>query len=319
MFSTKFQFLAVVSILALSLQVNAHAAIAPALGVSGAPKRSDAQRAKGNCGSTNVAQTINTSTPVVAAADGSFTVTVTNFNGGADGSRKVTGTVDSTGAGKAFKGAVAIATNGDPAPTSNASEQIKATLPAGTQCTGGTNKNLCLVAFTTTAGFGNCVVVQQGGAKAAAPAPAAAPASAAPKSNAASKSTAAGTEAPEAEAPEKEAPEAESPEAEAPEAEGAAGAKDAKNADKAKQDAAKKAEKAKKKAEKKAEKAKKDAGKYAGKAGKVETEAPEAEAPEAEGAAKASSKACKSKANKRDIVGTRAPRALRRLLAEDVE
>ena len=35
-------------------------------------------------------------------------------------------------------------------------------MPAGTKCTGGTSKNLCLASFVTTAGFGNCVVVSQG-------------------------------------------------------------------------------------------------------------------------------------------------------------
>ena len=40
-------------------------------------------------------------------------------------------------------------------------------LPAGTTCTGGASKNLCLVSFTTAGGFGNCVVVQQPKANAA--------------------------------------------------------------------------------------------------------------------------------------------------------
>ena len=35
-------------------------------------------------------------------------------------------------------------------------------MPAGTKCTGGTSKNLCLASFVTTAGFGNCVAVSQG-------------------------------------------------------------------------------------------------------------------------------------------------------------
>lgn len=33
--------------------------------------------------------------------------------------------------------------------------------PDGTKCAGGGDKNLCLVSFVTTAGYGNCVVVTQ--------------------------------------------------------------------------------------------------------------------------------------------------------------
>jgi hypothetical protein len=47
-------------------------------------------------------------------------------------------------------------------PTGNGNDQVSASLPAGTTCTGGASGDLCLVSFATTAGFGNCVVVQQG-------------------------------------------------------------------------------------------------------------------------------------------------------------
>lgn len=50
------------------------------------------------------------------------------------------------------------------APTGTGTEQITAALPAGAACAGGATKNLCLASFTTAGGFGNCVVVQQGGA-----------------------------------------------------------------------------------------------------------------------------------------------------------
>ena len=68
--------------LGASLQVHGHALITPALGVSGAGARSDVQRpsAKAECGTVNVANTINTSTPVQASANGSFDATITNFN-----------------------------------------------------------------------------------------------------------------------------------------------------------------------------------------------------------------------------------------------
>jgi hypothetical protein len=81
MFSKVFSFAGVA--LALAAQVHAHAAIAPVLGVAGTPKRNQVQRptAAKPCGNTNIAQTLDTSTAVTAAADGSFSVTVTNFNG----------------------------------------------------------------------------------------------------------------------------------------------------------------------------------------------------------------------------------------------
>lgn len=76
-------FAAAVLALTFTAQVHAHAAIAPVLGVAGTPKRSDVKRPSGAkaCGNTNIAANLDTSTPVVAAADGSFTTTITNFNG----------------------------------------------------------------------------------------------------------------------------------------------------------------------------------------------------------------------------------------------
>ncbi|KAJ6530274.1 hypothetical protein B0H19DRAFT_481870 [Mycena capillaripes] len=52
-------------------------------------------------------------------------------------------------------------------------DQVTFSLPAGTKCTGGKAKNLCLVSVKTTAGFGACTVVSQGKAAAAPPAKAA--------------------------------------------------------------------------------------------------------------------------------------------------
>ena len=48
------------------------------------------------------------------------------------------------------------------APKDDSPQQLTVELPAGTNCAGGTGKDLCLASFTTTAGFGNCVVVSQG-------------------------------------------------------------------------------------------------------------------------------------------------------------
>jgi hypothetical protein len=150
-------------LIALSLQAHAHAAVAPVIGVSGAPKRSDVKRPSNAnpCGAgVNIATALRSATPVAAAADGTFTATVTNFNGGQDGSRQVSAKVDATGAGKSFVAAT-VSKNGNGNPTGTGSEQIVAKLPAGTACKGGASGNVCLVQFTTTAGFGNCVAVQQ--------------------------------------------------------------------------------------------------------------------------------------------------------------
>jgi hypothetical protein len=164
-------FIAPLFLLALSSSVNAHAAIAPALGVKGNPVRGDVQRpsATAPCGTINIAQNIDTSTAVQANANGSFSPSITNFNPGADGSRSIkTVQVDATGTGKSFVAAQMVV-NGDPNPTSDTTEQLTVQLPAGTKCSGGANKDLCLASFTTTSGFGNCVVVSQGAGAAAAP------------------------------------------------------------------------------------------------------------------------------------------------------
>ena len=73
----------VLSILLYTSQATAHAIITPALGVSGTPARSDVTRPSNNapCGNgVNVASAIAGSQSVNAAADGSFSVDVTNFN-----------------------------------------------------------------------------------------------------------------------------------------------------------------------------------------------------------------------------------------------
>ena len=69
-------------LLGAALQAHAHAAIAPELGVSGTPVRSDVQRpSKAKpCGNTNIAQTIDTSGTVALNSDGTFSATITNFN-----------------------------------------------------------------------------------------------------------------------------------------------------------------------------------------------------------------------------------------------
>lgn len=85
-------------------------------------------------------------------------MTATNFNGGRDGSTQFTVQVDSTGKGTAFKPAT-VTKNGVLAPARAGSAEITVQMPSGTTCTGGKTGNLCLVAFKSASGFGNCVVV----------------------------------------------------------------------------------------------------------------------------------------------------------------
>lgn len=163
-------FKTLTAVLLAVASVNAHSIVLPALGVTGTAARSDVQRAStaSPCGKVNIASTLATTTPIIANADGSFTTTVTDFNAGADGSRSIkTATVDTTAVGKTFTGKATVTTNGNAAPTTVGSDQVTVQLPAGTTCTGGSTGNQCLVSMVTTAGFGNCVVVQQGGAAAA--------------------------------------------------------------------------------------------------------------------------------------------------------
>jgi len=151
-------------VLALSAtQALGHCAIAPQLGVKGTPVRGDVQRPSKNepCGSTNVAQNLDTSAAVALSSSNTFQVTAFNFNGGQDGSTQVTAEVDPTATGKSFTSAT-VTKNGQLAPPSAGSAQIEVQLPNGIKCTGGTKQNLCLVSFTTAGGFGNCVVVSQG-------------------------------------------------------------------------------------------------------------------------------------------------------------
>jgi hypothetical protein len=76
-------FIAPLFLLALTSSVNAHAAVAPALGVKGTPSRSDVQRPSTGkpCGNVDIAQNLDSSTAVPAGANGTFSATAINFNG----------------------------------------------------------------------------------------------------------------------------------------------------------------------------------------------------------------------------------------------
>ncbi|KIJ57030.1 hypothetical protein M422DRAFT_773740 [Sphaerobolus stellatus SS14] len=155
-----------------AMQGYAHAAIAPELGVSGNPVRGNVLRANNNCGGANLAA-IDTSTTIPITNGVVSGLTITNFNAGADGSRSIkAASLNSDGTGKAFA-AVTVTKNGNANPTNVGSEPLTIKLPAGAACDGGKNKNRCLLSLTTTAGFGNCVVLTSGAAAAAKPAAAA--------------------------------------------------------------------------------------------------------------------------------------------------
>lgn len=80
MFSKTF-LVSVLAILAMSVQVNAHAAITPMLGVTGTPARSDVQKPTSGkpCGNADLSK-VASSTAVTAAADGSVSMNIQDFN-----------------------------------------------------------------------------------------------------------------------------------------------------------------------------------------------------------------------------------------------
>jgi len=211
MFTGNKSVLACASIfLALAAQTSAHAMPSIALGVKGTPQRSDVQRPSTAkpCGTIAIASNLDTSTAIPAAADGTVTMNVQNFNAGADGSTSVSVQVDSTGAGTKFV-AGTVKTNGNPNPSKVETDKVVFSLPAGTKCTGGKAKNLCLVSVKTTAGFGACTVVSQGAAAApakAAPAPAKTTAATKATTKAPAKAVATKAAAPAKAAPAKAAP-----------------------------------------------------------------------------------------------------------------
>ncbi|KAH9905088.1 uncharacterized protein BXZ73DRAFT_111031 [Epithele typhae] len=91
---------------------------------------------KSPCGNANIASAFATSKAATLNADGSFTASITNFNGGVDGSREITSAkVDASGTGKSFVAAT-VTQNGDKAPSTTGTQQLTIKLPAGTSCKG---------------------------------------------------------------------------------------------------------------------------------------------------------------------------------------
>ncbi|KAG8745464.1 hypothetical protein FRC10_008007 [Ceratobasidium sp. 414] len=151
---------------ALSASALGHCGVTPALGVKGKITRNQVQRPSTAkpCGTASLAA-LDTSTAVQLNGN-TFTVTATNFNGGRDGSTQMTAQVDPTGKGTSFTPAT-VTKNGVLAPATTGDVQITVQMPAGMTCKGGAAGNKCLVSFKSAGNFGNCVVVQSGGAAAA--------------------------------------------------------------------------------------------------------------------------------------------------------
>jgi len=152
-------------VLALCLQVTAHATVSPPLGVQGAAIRADVRNptATNPCGAgVNIVSEFKSSTAATADASGSVQLNATCYNGGTDGSLLFKAQIDPTGTGEHFV-PVNITTNGPNSPPGAESLPIVIQLPSGMSCTGGSG-NQCLAQFISGAGFGNCVVISQSAA-----------------------------------------------------------------------------------------------------------------------------------------------------------
>jgi len=152
-------------VLALCLQVTAHASVSPIFGVPGAATRSDVRKptTANPCGAgVNIVSEFKSSTAATADASGSVQLNATCYNGGTDGSLLFKAQVDPTGTGEHFV-TMDITTNGPNSPPGAESLPITVQLPSGIRCTGGSG-NQCLAQFISGAGFGNCVVISQSAA-----------------------------------------------------------------------------------------------------------------------------------------------------------
>jgi hypothetical protein len=176
-------FTALTVFIILTSSANAQDTITPPnppfLDLKETPISGEAQRPSivDPCTNVNIAQNLDTSTCVTADETGAFLLSYVNVDpwvhspcpyvtsehvgwilnvfSGADGSRSIeTVQVDASGTGNNFVAA-------QMAPANDDTQQFIIQLPAGTICTGGTNRNLCLASITTALGPGSCVVVSQ--------------------------------------------------------------------------------------------------------------------------------------------------------------
>jgi len=191
MFFSKTLLAAVVG-LSVSMSVHGHSVIVPNQQIANAAQRSSVTRG----GACNSAEALKNPIPV---NNGQFVAVGKSFNGGRDGATTLkSAAVDTSAQGKTFNGGAVTEVSGGAANGgSGTTSQITFKMPANVKCTGGADKQTCLVQMTTAGGFGACLAVtQKGGAAApAAGAKAAAPAAAKPAAGNAAAKPAAGNAA----------------------------------------------------------------------------------------------------------------------------
>jgi len=176
------------AILALSTQVNAHGFITDVEGANGKKGQGFgvdlAQVTPGNqgptssgfsadapCGRGGSAGQINVASSIEAAitaglptvgANGEITMNWQQVNAGSDGGGPGNAFIDVSGTGANFVALDITKNFGDNGADSRNPMTVK--LPAGTSCTGGSTKNVCLIKVTNPAGpFGSCIAVQSPG------------------------------------------------------------------------------------------------------------------------------------------------------------
>jgi len=167
MFFSKTLLAAVVG-LSVSMSVHAHSVIVPNQQIADAAQRSSVTRG----GSCNSAEALKNPIPV---NNGQFVAVGKSFNGGRDGATTLkSAAVDTTAQGKTFNGGAVTEVSGGAANGgSGTTSKITFKMPANVKCTGGADKQTCLVQMTTAGGFGACLAVTQKGGAATAAAPAA--------------------------------------------------------------------------------------------------------------------------------------------------
>jgi len=185
MFSKSFSLFAIV---ALSIsQVYGHGMVQSIKGANGVntngfgvKKTSDTSQAsvsviKGNTGCGTIqGKAINIAAEIenaiksgkipTAAGDGTINMDWFQQNAGGDGGGPGNAALDTGATGNAFKPLTITKNFGDKGRDSVNPMQVK--IPAGTKCTGGSTKNVCLAKVVNSAGpFGSCFAFRTAGAK----------------------------------------------------------------------------------------------------------------------------------------------------------
>lgn len=82
MFFSKSTIATIALLLSVTLQVEAHASIAPMLGLGRKPVRNDSQRPTDNkpCGNFDIANSFDSTETIAVKSDHTFSALITNFN-----------------------------------------------------------------------------------------------------------------------------------------------------------------------------------------------------------------------------------------------